>query len=174
VLGRTSIVVTEHVGGGMSERRYHRTLSPSRLNIRTPSHSQPSSSHGDCCVGARRGDLLLLFLPRAGAAAEGVEPGPRRGGRIVLEGVVLRRGRRSGAGANGRAGGRAAEAGGIRRCARVQVPVRAGGPRARGHRRGRRAAVRAQAAPGGRPQHRQDRQELPAGEDLAHLNLDAH
>jgi len=45
------------------------------------------------------------------------------------------------------------------------VPLRARGAGARGNRRRRRAGVRAQAAPRDRPQHRQDRQELPAGED---------
>jgi len=44
------------------------------------------------------------------------------------------------------------------------VPLRARGAGARRHRRRRRARVRAQAAPRDRPQHRQDRQELPAGE----------
>jgi hypothetical protein len=112
----------------------------------------------------------LFLLPRA---AEGAEPDPRRGGWIVIEGVVLRRGRWRRPGGNGRAGGRASEAGGLqrRRRARVQVPVRAGGPRARGHCRCRRSGVRAQAAPGDRPQHRQNRQELPAGEGVTHLNL---
>jgi hypothetical protein len=103
--------------------------------------------------------------PRAaGRRGEGAGPRPSRGGRDVLEGVLLRRVRARG---GGRLDSRAAEENGLggRRGARVQVPVRARGARARGNRRRRRAGVRAQAAPRDRPQHRQDRQELPAGEN---------
>lgn len=92
-------------------------------------------------------------------------PGTRRGGRDVLEGVLLRHGRGGGA---RRGGGRADEGGvggGVAWGRRdgVQVPVRARRPGAGRHRGRRRAGVRPQAAARDRPQHRQDRQELPAG-----------
>lgn len=135
-----------------------------------PTTSSSSSSHGDSRGGNRRGGLLLL-LPRGAAEGhrrgEGTGPCPHRCGRDVLEGVLVRRGRWRRARGGGRLDSRAAEESrfGGRRRARVQVPVRVGGSRACGHRRRRRAGVRAQAAPRDRPQHRQDRQELPAGED---------
>jgi hypothetical protein len=150
----------------------------SHKNIRatptSPSHSgqqAAASRHGDTCGGSRRGGLLVLLLPRRATEGrrrrgEGAEPRARRGGRDVLQGVLLRRGQRRRPRGGGRVGSRAAQEGGLRgrRRARVQVPLRARRAGARRHRRRRRARVRAQAAPRDRPQHRQDRQELPAGE----------